>query len=180
METTSTQLPELSLEEVKRQAAIHNEDDRNQKILQLIIFRLAGEEYALHIDQVKEIVLTPGIAKMPHTPDYIRGVANIRGTIIAIMDLERKFDLEEQEESQPFNYTLVIESETHKVGLLSRTVPSTLSVKASQIDRNSSIIQYSSLDEDAIDGIVKVDDRLIMMVNIHSILKKENLGIVKI
>ena len=63
----------------------------HEKLMQLIIFKLAGEEYGLSIDQIKEVVLTPRVAKMPQTPAYIKGVANIRGNIIAIMDLEQKF-----------------------------------------------------------------------------------------
>ena len=64
----------------------------------MIIFKLGKEEYALHIDQIKEVVLTPGIAKIPQTPDYIIGVANIRGNIISIVSLNTKFGLIGNEE----------------------------------------------------------------------------------
>lgn len=171
---------EVSLEEVKQAAqAEQSNTEESGSTLQLIIFELGGEEYALPIDQVKEIVLKPGMAKIPQTPPYIKGVSNIRGTIIAMMDLEEKFDLNYSNESNGTHhkYTLVIESESHRVGILVKQVPSTLSVKESKIDRSSDIMQYSSLDKDCIDGIVKTEDRLIILIDILRMISSEQLDI---
>jgi purine-binding chemotaxis protein CheW len=52
-----------------------------------------GEEYALVIDQIKEVVITPKVSRIPLTPKYIKGVANVRGDILAIIDLEECFGL---------------------------------------------------------------------------------------
>src|SRR6476620_5317930 len=59
----------------------------------LIVFKLGQEEYGIRIEQVKEVTKTPEITRMPKTPAFIKGVANIRGDIIAIMDLEERFGL---------------------------------------------------------------------------------------
>ena len=75
-----------SLEEVKREAASSVQKNEVSARIQLIIFKLGREEYAMNIDQIKEVVLTPQVAKVPQTEDYIKGVANIRGNIIAILD----------------------------------------------------------------------------------------------
>jgi purine-binding chemotaxis protein CheW len=154
------------------------------KIL-LIVFKLGTEEYGLPIDQIKEVVLTPRISQIPQTPHYIKGVANIRGNVISIVDLEDRFgliakngtksvpeeialdDLADEENS---NYTLVIESEEYSIGILVKEVPNTLSVSRNEIDSTSNIIQHSSLDENAINGIVKLDDRMIIMINILSMM----------
>ncbi|MEP1097236.1 MAG: chemotaxis protein CheW [Cyclobacteriaceae bacterium] len=168
---------EVSLEEVKQAAAAEKtENEETGSVLQLIIFNLGGEEYALPIDHVKEIVITPGIAKIPQTPSYIKGVSNIRGTIIAMMDLEEKFGLDSKETEANYKYTLVIESESHKVGILVRQVPSTLSVLTSKIDNSSGIMQYSSLDQDCIDGIVKSNDRMIILIDILKMIESEQLN----
>ena len=97
------------------------EEAKTGKRVQLIIFRLGGEEYGVTIDQIKEVVLTPNIAQVPRMPSYIKGVANIRGNIIAILDLEERFNLSrpgEEKSSSIGNYTLVIESTKFKVGIL--------------------------------------------------------------
>ena len=148
----------------------------SQKIL-LIVFKLGVEEYALPIDQIKEVVLTPRISKIPQTPSYIKGVANIRGNVISIVDLEERFGLAEkgkqemEEVEANANYTLVIESEEYKIGVLVKEVPNTLSVNRSEVDSTSNIIKHSSLDENAINGIVKIGDRMIIMVNILSMMQ---------
>src|SRR6478609_4820459 len=102
---------ETTINEVLREAAADVQKKDVGKRIQLIIFKLGSEEYALPIDQIKEVVLTPRIAKMPQTPSYIKGVANIRGSIIAILDLEEKFGIDRSidKTSESFHYTLVVE-----------------------------------------------------------------------
>jgi len=163
-----------SIEEVQKEAASYIEKNEAGERMQLIIFKLGKEEYAMNIEQIKEVVLTPRIAKVPQTSSYIKGVSNIRGNIIAIMDLEERFGLLGSETTatteQLPNYTLVIESEEYKVGILVKEVPNTLSIKTSDIDSSSGIIRYSALDERCIKGIVKSGNRMIIMVDIFELI----------
>lgn len=144
---------------------------------QLIVFRQGSEEYGIHIDQIKEVVLTPNITKMPQTPTHVKGVANIRGNIIGIIDLEEKFGIKEasstEEANLASNYTLVVESEEYKVGILVREVPNTLTVKTDSIEQSINIVHDNSLDADYIQGIVKLDARLIILIDIFKILEEK-------
>ena len=63
------------------------------ELVQLIVFRLGDEDYGIRIEQVKEVTITPDVARMPKTPLFIKGIANLRGDIIAILDLEERFQL---------------------------------------------------------------------------------------
>ncbi|MDT8411787.1 MAG: chemotaxis protein CheW [Vicingaceae bacterium] len=166
---------ELTLEDVKKQAALEVKEQDTGRLVQLIIFKLANEEYALHIDQIKEVVLTPSIAKIPQTPPYIKGVANIRGNIIAIVDLEYKFGLVNTNSEVNSQYTLVVESEHFKIGILVKEVPNTLTVKESDIDNTSTVLQYSNLDSNCIKGIVKSAERMIIMVDMIKMMESEEL-----
>jgi len=163
-----------TIEEVKKEAATYSKKNEGGELIQLIIFKLGKEEYAMNIDQIKEVVITPRIAKVPQTPVYIKGVANIRGNIIAIMDLEERFNLISEvatnESAGIANYTLVVESEEYKVGILVKEVPNTLSVKTTDIDGSSEIIRYSALDERCIKGIVKSGERMIIMIDMFELL----------
>src|SRR6476620_294583 len=77
----------------------------------LIVFKLGTEEYGIRIEQVKEETITPEITRMPKTPDFIKGVANIRGKIIAIMDLEERFKIRPEGDATSRNsFTLAIEA----------------------------------------------------------------------
>lgn len=166
---------ELTVEEVKKQASLEKKQEEIGSLVQLIIFKLGEEEYALNIDQIKEVVLTPGIAKIPQTPNYIKGLANIRGNVIAIVDLEKKFNLGEND-TQKGNYTLVVESESFKIGVLVKEVPNTLTVDEKDIDNSTSILQYSNLDQDCIRGIVKSGERMIILVDMIKMMEAEDLN----
>ncbi|MGZ3865546.1 MAG: chemotaxis protein CheW [Flavisolibacter sp.] len=174
METST----EYTLQDVKNEAGKEILKKDNSERIQLIIFKLGQEEYGLSIEQIKEVVLTPKIARMPQTAPYIKGVANIRGNIIAIMDLEQKFGLsiaQDSSLSENSNYTLVVESDEYKVGILVKEVPNTLSINSSEIDTASSFVQYTTLDASCIIGVVKSGERMIIMIDMIKLIEAENL-----
>lgn len=171
---------ELSVEDVKKEAeAYHEARNINGKRLQLISFKLNdGGEYALQIDQIKEVVITPkNIAKVAHVPPYIKGIANIRGNIIAIIDLEEKFNLPQVESSNEGNYTLVVESEEYKMGILVTHVPNTLTIYEQDIETDSSVLHLTSIDRKSIKGIVRIEDRLLFIVDLLRLMKTETVHI---
>lgn len=148
--------------------------------LHLVVFKLGGEEYGVKIEQVKEVTVTPEIAKMPRTPSFIKGVANIRGDIIAIMDLEQRFGIPPttfpEGKRDPRTYTLVIESPEFTIGLIVQEVPQSLSIPMSQIDKAPHIIQEQNRIENFIEGIGKIDGRLVIILDMPRILTAEEVG----
>jgi purine-binding chemotaxis protein CheW len=150
-----------------------NKTGEDQRI-QIVVFRLGKEEYGLHIDQIKEVVISPTITRMPQMPSFIKGVANIRGNVIAILDLEEKFSLNKQESKDLLgkSYTLVIESEDYKIGVLVKEVPNTLSIAASEIE--DSVFSGDGDEGKAyVKGIVKLDTRLIIMIDIFKVFTEQ-------
>lgn len=146
---------------------------------QLIVFKLGEEEYALHIDQIKEVVITPTITKVPLTASFIRGVANIRGNILTIIDLEERLSLNNginsDKENKP-NYTLVVENDSFKMGILVKEVPNTMAILDSDIDQSPNLIHDYNLDKNYIRGIVKLKDRLIILIDIYKIINKDEIS----
>lgn len=168
---------EVSLEDIKREAALDLQKKEVVRRIQLIIFKLGTEEYALSIDQIKEVVLTPRIAKMPQTHPYIKGVANIRGNIIAILDLEEKFGIERKSEDRPiYNYTLVLENQSFKAGFLVREVPNTLSINSSDLEQSSTFIQSSAIDSSYFQGVVKAGERLIILIDMEKLIESSSIN----
>jgi purine-binding chemotaxis protein CheW len=156
-------------------AEINKSSDR----LQIVVFKLGNEEYGLHIDQIKEVVITPTITRMPQTQSYVKGVANIRGNVIAIFDLEERFDLERTIQTQGSKYTLVVESEDVKLGLLVNEVPNTVSVNSSDLDESVGIINDSNAETNYIKGIIKSGERLIILIDIFKVIDHEMTGAIK-
>ena len=153
--------------------------DATAEYHQLILFKLGGEEYGIHIDQIKEVVLTPPVTKMPQTPSYVKGVANIRGNVLAIIDLEEKFGVttgSSGTKANTSNYTLVAESKDFNVGILVREVPNTLTVKASDIDENVNVVQNSGAQHNYILGLVKLDKRLVILIDLVKIMQANELA----
>lgn len=143
------------------------------RTLQIVVFKLGNEEYGLHIDQIKEVVITPAITRMPQTPSYVKGVANIRGNVIAIFDLEDRFNLARTIQGQTSKYTLVVESEDVKLGLLVNEVPNTVSVNASDLDESVGIINDANAETNYIKGIIKSGKRLIILIDIFKVIDHE-------
>lgn len=173
----------MATEQAKKSTGSEQEGDQVDKSYrrhQLIVFKLGQEEYGLNIDQIKEIVLTPTITKMPQTEGFIKGVANIRGNIITIVDLEEKFGvnshLTQEEKEKLGQYTLVIESDTLKIGILVRSVPNTLAASDNDIDNSQNIVHDSAMDDNYIKGIVKIDERLIILIDIFKVMTEEILN----
>lgn len=158
------------------EAVKEKEIKENEQKSQLIVFRLGDEEYGLQIGQIKEVVPTPHITRLPQTPPYVKGVANIRGNIIAVVDLEEKFGLKNDSDEAANNYTLVVESDEVKMGVLVRELPNTLNVKQSQIEDSANIIQDGAADQSYIKGIVKLDDRLIIMLDVFKTMSESELN----
>ena len=147
--------------------------------MQIVVFKLGQEEYGLKIDQIKEVVITPTITRMPQTPSYIKGVANIRGNVIAIFDLEERFNLQRSAPKEGNRYTLVVESEDVKLGLLVNEVPHTISVNASDLDESVGIINDAHAESNYIRGIIKSRERLIILIDIFKVIDHETSDSIK-
>lgn len=160
---------ETATEQIKTTA-----DAKKAGSFQIIVFKQGNEEYALSIDQIKEVVITPTITRMPQTLPYIKGVANIRGNIIAILDLEEKFNIKRSDDQHNGNhYTLVVESEDFKMGVLVREVPNTLTISASDFDESMNIITDVTSESNYVKGIVKIQGRLIILIDIFKVINQD-------
>lgn len=149
--------------------------DNSSQSLQVVVFRLGEEEYGLLIDQIKEVVLTPAITRMPQTPAYIKGVANIRGNVMAILDLAVRFGIAAADAThQPYKYTLVAESEELRMGLLVHDVPNTVTVSGADLDESVGIIADNNSDDNYIKGIIKTNNRLIILIDIFKVVSLDS------
>ncbi|MCX2739130.1 chemotaxis protein CheW [Pontibacter anaerobius] len=148
------------------------------EMVHLIVFKLGTEEYAIRIDQVKEVTVTPNITRMPRTPDFVKGVANIRGDIIAIIDLEKRFNIKPKPEASalPSSYTLVVEADEYSIGIDVKEVPQSLNLALTKIDKTPSFLHDVSVNENFIEGIAKIDNRLIIVLDIHKILTQDEVN----
>lgn len=150
------------------------------EMVHLIVFKLGTEEYAIKIDQVKEVTTTPNVTRMPRTPDFVKGVANIRGDIIAIIDMEKRFQIRPAELVDGLisnqSYTLVIEAKDYSIGIEVKEVPQSLNLPVTKIDKAPSFLQDVSVSENFIEGLAKINNRLIIVLDMHKILTQDEIN----
>jgi len=159
----------------------NRKDSSLEPSVHLIVFKLGVEEYGIRIEQVKEVTITPEITRMPKTPPFIKGIANIRGDIIAIMDLEERFHITPAVtvENQKHTYTLALEAKDYTIGLIVREVPQSLTIPVSRLDKTPAFIQDINISENFIEGIGKINGRLIIVLDILKILTNEEIQMLK-
>lgn len=140
-------------------------------------FKLSNEEYGLGILKVREIIGLMDITHVPRTPDFVRGVINLRGKVIPVVDLRLKFDMERIE---PTDQTVIIVVQySHlntdlTMGILVDEVVEVLDVAADQIEPPPSF-GASIVQTDFIMGIGKADKRMIFLIEIGKVLTVEEL-----
>lgn len=157
-------------------AGLENERDLNVARHMLIVFPVGDEEYAVSINDVKEVVPTPPIAQIPQVPDYIIGVANVRGNVLAIMDLAAKFSSDDENKKIKLGkFVLVVKSEDYKVAVNVMNVPNTMMVYDNEVDPPSNIINYSTKGLGHVKGIVKREKRMIVWIDLKEVLSQTDL-----
>ena len=134
--------------------------------MQIVVFPVEGEEYAFDIGKVKEVVSTPQIAAVPHVADYIQGVANIRGNVMAIIDLRKKLGFEVSDDNHHLQYLMVINDEKYQIAFAVRQVPETMVINKSEISRHDSVMMKNVDEQKFLKGIIKRDNRMIMLLDI--------------
>lgn len=147
------------------------EDRSAGKEIQVVIFRLGREEFGVRIEQVKEIIEMTHITRMPKAPSFIEGVINLRGQVIAVIDLAKQFDLPASERGEETRI-VVVDVDDKMVGMIVGSVPEVLRISAKDIDPTPSLIE-SRIDTRYIDGIGKLEGRLFVLLNLGKVLSAE-------
>lgn len=135
---------------------------------QLVAFRLAGETYGVPIALVHEIIRSCEITAIPRTPEYVRGVVNLRGKIVPVIDLRRRLGLPPEEETGATRI-VVVEVETGIVGMIVDGVSEVLRLTSGQIEPPSDLV--ADVDTDLVRGVGKRDSGLVILLDIEKTLR---------
>jgi len=136
-----------------------------------LTFKLSTEEYGLEILKVREIIGLMGITAVPRTPDYVRGVINLRGTIIPVVDLRKKFGMESTEETE--QSCIIVVEVTKKdgsevIGVFVDAVSEVLDIAKDDIEKTPSL--GSGVNTDFILGMAKIKDSVKILLNVEKVL----------
>lgn len=150
------------------ESAAHN----MEKEIQIVGFRIGRETFGLPIAIVREIVRVPEITSVPNAPEYIEGVINLRGRIIPVVDLRKRFG-EKVIQASKKNRIVVVELETRTIGLIVNSASEVLKIPPSEIEAPHTVFQEGELNY--ITGVGKLRGRLVMLLDLSKILQRGEL-----
>lgn len=139
------------------------------KDLQLVGFRIGKETFGVPINLVHEIVRVPEITAVPDAPEYVEGVINLRGKIVSVIDLRKRFG-EKRIERTRKNRILVAEIERKMVGLIVDAASEVLRVAPNEVEDPPDVLDDAEIKY--VTGVGKLNGRLIILVDLAKIMQK--------
>ena len=158
-----------------KRAISHGVLDPNEEgqIIQLIIFNLGDEEFGAAIRQVREVIKVGSITPIPDSPDFIKGITNVRGEISVLIDLKARFFLETEKEFV-LKHIIITEQEKNLFGLMVDEVTEVLRIPETDIKHTPELV--TGIDRTYISGVITLENRLIILLDLTKVLSHEELA----
>ena len=145
-------------------------DAQQQDLRQFVSFVVAGEEFGVNILTVQEIIRPVDITRVPHAPDFVKGVINLRGRILPVIDLRTRFGFPAQERTGDMRI-VVVEIGGRTVGFMADAVQEVLRVDVSSIESAPELAM--GIDADYLRGVAKLDERLLILLDLERLLSAD-------
>ena len=145
---------------------------RDDVLLQLVTFSTGDEEFGVDILRVQEIIRTMAITKVPKAPEFVEGVINLRGKVIPIIDLRRRFGLQSKAHDK-HTRIIVIEINTMIVGFVVDSVSEVLRIPTSTVEPPPPVV--AGLESEYISGVGKLEDRLLILLDLDRLLSRADI-----
>lgn len=140
--------------------------------LQMVAFMLESEEFAVDIHKVKEVIKMPQVTPLPRAADFIEGVINLRGEVIPVVCLRKRFQLPVGERDDQTR-VIIVEIQGNNVGLIVDSVTEVLRFPTSEVQPPPSTIAGTRTD--LIKGVGKIDERLLIILDLERILTSDEM-----
>lgn len=147
------------------------EQEEQQDQNQFVIFQIGSEEYGIDIKQVKEILKPTKITNVPNTDDYILGVINLRGQIIPVIDLSKKFDINVKDNKEE-QRIITVEIRESLIGLKVDGVNEVVWLNEDDIEPAPEVA--GGIKQEYLKGVGKREDHLLILINLNKLLFTKN------
>jgi purine-binding chemotaxis protein CheW len=138
---------------------------------QLVVFELAKEHYGVDIAAVESIIKMQEITCVPHAPAFIEGVTNLRGSVLPVIDLRKRFGLNAHRADHRDNRIVIVSIDGTKVGMVVDAVSEVLPISDEAIEPPPPMV--TTVDTAFITGIAKVEQRLVILLDLGKVLSLE-------
>jgi len=137
---------------------------------QLVIFELGAENFGIDIAAVEGIVKLQEITKIPQAPSYMEGITNLRGSVLPVIDLQKRFGMESQARTNETRI-MVANVDGVKIGMIVSAVSEVLTIEDKVIEPSPPMV--SNVNSEFIIGIAKIDKRLVILLDLAKVLSGE-------
>jgi purine-binding chemotaxis protein CheW len=142
-------------------------------LLQLVVFELGGEEFGVEIMNVQEIIRMPELTQIPQSPDFVEGVINLRGRIIVVVNLSKRFNLQSRVADEN-SRIIVVEIGNAVVGMIVDSVNEVLRIPVSSVEPAPELVM-SKVSRNYLKGVGKIDKRLLILLDLGRVLTVEEI-----
>lgn len=148
-----------------------NSDESRGELIQLVSFNLDQEEYGVDVLKVREIIRVPVITRVPNTPHYVDGVINLRGKVIPIINMRKKFGLMETENDKQTRI-MVMDVDGELMGFTVDAVSEVIRISGSEIQPSPAVVA-SGIDQECIAGVINQAERLLVLLDLEKMFSAE-------
>jgi purine-binding chemotaxis protein CheW len=146
--------------------------DAGQAVVEYLSFMLGSEEYAVKVDDVREIIKVQHITEVPRTPDFVLGITSLRGVIIPVFDIRRRLSLEEAARARTTRLIVIADGPALQ-GIIVDRVTGVFQLKKADIEPPPSVI--GGVEAEYLDGIGRLGERLVILFNTARVLSVDQL-----
>ncbi|MCX6136017.1 MAG: chemotaxis protein CheW [Ignavibacteriales bacterium] len=139
----------------------------SEELLQLVSFEIGSEEFGVDILKVQEIIRTLEVTRVPNAPEYVDGVINLRGKVIPIVDMRRRFGMDRKVQDKNTRI-VVVELSGRTIGFIVDAVSEVLRIPKSVTEPPPSIV--AGINAEYITAVGKLEDRLLILLDLEKIL----------
>lgn len=148
-----------------------NSDESRGELIQLVSFNLDQEEYGVDVLKVREIIRVPVVTRVPNTPHYVDGVINLRGKVIPIISMRKKFGLMETENDKQTRI-MVMDVDGELMGFTVDAVSEVIRISGSEIQPSPAVVA-SGIDQECIAGVINQAERLLVLLDLEKMFSAE-------
>jgi Chemotaxis signal transduction protein len=134
---------------------------------QIVIFALGSEFFGADIAKVESIIKIQSITQLPHAPSFVEGVTNLRGKVLPVIDLRKRFGLPAEERDKN-SRIIVVSVDQIEVGMIVDEVSEVLTVPEDSVEAAPAIV--TTVDSSFIKGIAKIEERLVILLDLTQVL----------
>jgi purine-binding chemotaxis protein CheW len=146
-------------------------EEAKAELIQLVSFNLDQEEYGVYVLKVREIIRMSNVTRVPNTPYYVEGVINLRGKVIPIISLRKKFSLPEVENDKQTRI-IVMDVDGELMGFIVDAVSEVIRISSGEIQAPPAVVN-GGMEQEYLSGVINRSDRLLVLLELERVFSKE-------